>query len=165
MKEIILDNLDRFKSTLSDLDSSFFSEAKYSNKLASYIKKQSPVRFMIKEEDVVENTKKYLTVVKHLINSGVEPSKIKIMSLDECYLMVRGFGSDREKRNSFFDRRNQLIVITNMRAYNERYDVWENIKAFWADFFSYCESMPKLHILLVFRDSSAHVVKITKLLG
>ena len=123
----------------------------YNATIAGAVKQIYPTRVLACKNDLVTNEKVAYLLAKHLVNSGVAPSKIAITTLEQCYLSIRGFGDFAEIKRNVFNRENQLIIIENIREIRDT-DIKQNIYSFWEEFTVFLKQNKNVHVILVFES-------------
>lgn len=145
-------NRDRIIKNISMWELTIPSEyrgLKYSPELAKIIKKNPKAIFytVSNNQKIFYNDTKIYSLLKHLVNSGVSPSNIVEVSMDEVSNRIRGWGEDRVYLNKIFSRDTEVIIVRGIHnPLNSNNAI--NINMFWRKLLTLFMTSKKLKIVL-----------------
>lgn len=147
---------DRISENLKEFENiSKYKNIPYNAGVSKLIRESESVRVLIQSDTAYKNEVKAYSIMKHLVNSGVAPSNIVILSLDECYLHFRGYSEEaRELKKKLESEKKEILCITNIKD-NEITNNQENVEVFWKDLILMLKKNRRLHLLLVFEDNQS----------
>lgn len=143
----IKENINQWEQTIPEE----FRNIPYNKKLAKLINNSKRFRTIISSNDTYTNYRKMYSVIKHLINAGITPSKITSITLDEAILNIRGYGESAQINRKLFNPNNELVIITGMRNIKVT-DNKENAIKFWLDFNKFFKKYKYMNFILVFDE-------------
>lgn len=147
MQMRIIDNITSWENSLKK-----HNNIKYNPNVAKFIKENELLRLILNKHDGYKNEYKAYVLAKHLINSGrVTPSEIYVVSIEDCYLSIRGFGEREQIKHDLFSYKNKLIIIENMREIRAT-DVKDNVYSFWEEFWAYLRRNRNINVFLCFEE-------------
>lgn len=126
---------------------------KYNKKLDAFVSARRPLRVSVFKNSPEKNEQVGYSLVKHLINRGVAPSKICVTTLENSYSSIRGFSEMREIKEKIFSPQNEVILIENCR-YSEA-DVKDNMENFWIQMSNHLKLNPKINLILCWDNESS----------
>lgn len=123
----------------------------YSKAIATKIATKIPQRLLLCSSNPYSNEYIGYVLLKHFVNAGVAPSKICIVTLNECYSSIRGFGETGHIKNKIFNEENEVLLIEKVRGLRNT-DVKDNVQSFWEDFSAFCRKRRKLNVIMCFDE-------------
>lgn len=154
-KEQILDNLRQWIALLNLKGYSQYSKLKYNlytdKKVRQSLEENGTVRMLLFSKNIVRNKSKAFEVATHLINVGIQPESVKILTMDQCLDAMWAKPEAEFNKNTLFDRKNQLLLIIDCYIVSEETN---RLKAaqFREAFSNYCKSNPHINIIISSSD-------------
>lgn len=154
-KEQILDNLRQWSALLNLKGYSQYSKLSYNlytdQKVRELLQRNGTVRMALFSDNIIKNKSKAFEIATHLINVGIQPESVKILTMDQCLDAMWAKPESEFNKNSLFDKKNQLLIIIDCYVVSEETN---HLKAaqFREAFSNYCKSNPHINIIIASSD-------------
>ena len=158
-REDILDNIIQWRALLHLKGYGQYAKLKFNQgadrMVRKYLVNNGTFRVALFTKDEVANKKNAFVFATHLINAGIQPEAVMIVTMDQCLEAMWARPEAEFNKQSIFDKRTQLLMVIDCYKPDEKMNnLNANLKAtqFKDAFKNYCRSNPHINIILASSD-------------
>lgn len=154
-KQDILDNLLQWKALLNLKGYGQYAKIKFNQGTDRFVRetlrRNNTLRIAVFSSNIIKNKLKAFDLATHLINVGISPESVKIVTMEQCIEAMWARPEAEFNKTTLFDKKTQLLMILDCyRVGPETNSV--KVSQFREAFSNYCKSNPHINIILSSSD-------------